>query len=313
MMAKMFYTLDETKAALGKSEDEIKQLTKEGKLRELRDGPRLMFKADQVESLKMELGGLDQVDLGPSDTGAGIGLADSRGASGSGIALVDTGGASAMAQQLKDDSSAGTGVGLGGSATGMPFIPSDSSASGSGISVFNADEVERADPMAQTNIASISGQINLEGVGSGSGLLDLTRESDDTSLGAELLDEIAPSPGHLQSSGVETQLGESGTLVATDVGAGVAPILPAAARTAGPIVYEEAFDPASPAFGWACAAATLIVLFAMFVLISAVNGFHPGVLDTLAGYKFMVLSGIGLVLVIVCYVIGLIIGKASAR
>ena len=47
MMAKMFYTLDETRAALGKNEEDIKQLTREGRLREFRDGPRLMFKADQ--------------------------------------------------------------------------------------------------------------------------------------------------------------------------------------------------------------------------------------------------------------------------
>ena len=46
MMAKMFYTLDETKAALGRNEEEIKQLSREGRLREFRDGPRLMFKAD---------------------------------------------------------------------------------------------------------------------------------------------------------------------------------------------------------------------------------------------------------------------------
>ena len=74
MMAKMFYTLDEAKAALGKNEEEIKQYAREGRLREFRDGPRLMFKADQVEALKAELGGggmpRDQVDLGVSDTGA---------------------------------------------------------------------------------------------------------------------------------------------------------------------------------------------------------------------------------------------------
>src|SRR5438477_10368004 len=92
MMAKMFYTLDEAKAALGKNEEEIKQLAREGRLREFRDGPRLMFKADQVESLRAELGGGgaggagDQVDLGVSDTGAPIGLVDSRGSSGSGSA-----------------------------------------------------------------------------------------------------------------------------------------------------------------------------------------------------------------------------------
>ena len=55
MMAKMFYTLDEAKAALGQNEEDIKQYAREGRLREFRDGPRLMFKADQVEALKAEL------------------------------------------------------------------------------------------------------------------------------------------------------------------------------------------------------------------------------------------------------------------
>ena len=32
MMAKMFYTLEETKSALGKSEDEIKQFARDGRL-----------------------------------------------------------------------------------------------------------------------------------------------------------------------------------------------------------------------------------------------------------------------------------------
>src|SRR4051812_30103583 len=94
MMAKMFYTLDEAKAALGKNEEEIKQLSREGRLREFRDGPRLMFKADQVESLKAELGGpgMGGDELGISDTGAPIGLVDSRGGSSPGISLADTGG-----------------------------------------------------------------------------------------------------------------------------------------------------------------------------------------------------------------------------
>src|SRR5205085_4311556 len=93
-MAKMFYTMDETKSALGRNEEEIKQLAREGRLREFRDGPRLMFKADQVEQLKSELGGGgaagDHIDLGPSDSGAPIGLVDSKSASGSGISLVDS-------------------------------------------------------------------------------------------------------------------------------------------------------------------------------------------------------------------------------
>ncbi|MFH1418907.1 MAG: hypothetical protein ABII12_11570 [Planctomycetota bacterium] len=61
-----------------------------------------------------------------------------------------------------------------------------------GISVFDDDELEaESDPMGETQISS--GVAELDNVGSGSGLLDLTRESDDTSLGPELLDVISPS------------------------------------------------------------------------------------------------------------------------
>src|SRR5256714_10574682 len=93
MMAKMFYTLEETKAALQKNEEEIKQLAREGRLREFRDGPRLMFKADQVESIKNELGlggGGGGGGMGSSGTGAPIGLVDSRGSNATGHSLSDT-------------------------------------------------------------------------------------------------------------------------------------------------------------------------------------------------------------------------------
>src|SRR3954463_10813123 len=166
MMAKMFYTLDETRSALGKSEEDIKQLTREGRLREFRDGPRLMFKADQVEQLKAELGGgtLDQGDLGPSDTRAPIGLVDSRGASGSGIgiALSDNDNAgmsgSGMHMQMKDDTALAQDLGLSGSVGGMPSPSrvggtmsgtglSGTAAGGRGVSVFSSDDsVEHADP-----------------------------------------------------------------------------------------------------------------------------------------------------------------------
>src|SRR6476620_8517090 len=114
MMAKMLYTLDETKSALGCNEEEIKQLTREGRLREFRDGPRLMFKADQVEQLKQELGGSsagassDQIVLNPGESGAPIGLVDSRGQSGSGmgLSLADSESqlsGSGVQMQMKDD------------------------------------------------------------------------------------------------------------------------------------------------------------------------------------------------------------------
>lgn len=98
----------------------------------------------------------EQVDLLAGDDDS-IGLTDS-GAGASGLGLSDTGG---------------------------------SMASHTGISVFDMEDADDADPSAQTQVTSTGGGLNLESFGSGSGLLDLTRESDETSLGAEgLLDEL---------------------------------------------------------------------------------------------------------------------------
>src|SRR3982750_100015 len=99
-MAKMFYTLEEAKAALGRSEDEIKQFAREGRLREFRDGPRLMFKADQVEQLRAELG-----SGGPGGTGTGM--------------------------RLKDDTAVAGDIGLSGSLGGVPS-PTRSGSMGGG-------------------------------------------------------------------------------------------------------------------------------------------------------------------------------------
>ncbi len=60
-----------------------------------------------------------------------------------------------------------------------------------GISVFDDEDLEiAADPMAKTLMTGGDEHLGLDGSGGGSGLLDLTRESDDTSLGAELLEGI---------------------------------------------------------------------------------------------------------------------------
>src|SRR5437763_14588425 len=168
MMAKMFYTLEETKSALGKSEEEIRQYAREGRLREFRDGPRLMFKADQVDQLKSDLGsgGGSRADLGPSDSGAPIGLGD-IGASGSGvISLADTDfGKSPGAAMVKEDTALATDLGLSGSLGGVPSLSrtgagcsgSHGSMSGSragGVTVFAVDDAHRPAPMAQTAAGS---------------------------------------------------------------------------------------------------------------------------------------------------------------
>jgi hypothetical protein len=303
MMAKMFYTMDEAKAALGKSEDEVRLFAREGRLREFRDGPRLMFKADQVEQLRSELGGGvatgDQVDLGMSDSGGLIGLVDTTGASGTSITLSDTEGGSGGSLRMKDDTALAADLGLSGSLGGVPSpgpvrggMPSGTGLSGNasgrsgvGINVFGTDDsIEHADPMAQTSITSgmARDQIDLQAVGSGSGLLDLTRESDDTSLGA-VLDEITPGgslaggsmAGGSMAGGSMAGAGSFGSNAFVDDA-------PVAVRSAAP-VFVERDDPLAPAFGGAALGAALVCLFGIFVLSAAMVGTRPAALDLLPG------------------------------
>jgi hypothetical protein len=332
-MAKMFYTLDEAKTALGKSEEDIKQLAREGRLREFRDGPRLMFKADQVEALRAELsGGGEVVDLGPSDSGMAIGLADSRGAgsglsgsglgsggSGSGLGMDD--GARSPTGTLKEDTALAADLGLSGSVSGVPSpgrAPgsgtglSGSQGSRAGIDVFQSDEVERVDPSAQTAISSgiSESSPSVEGVGSGSGLLDLTRESDDTSLGAELLDEIAPGGGGSMVGGRRPSEGGGGSGLVEIRGAANRP---APALSGGSIIYQERPDPMAPAFGAAALAASIVVIFGAFALITGVLDTSPDILTRVAEKGFLIVAGGGLAVSLIFFVVGLVLGKSTTR
>jgi hypothetical protein len=325
MMAKMFYTLEETKSALGRSEDEIKQLAREGRLREFRDGPRLMFKADQVEQLKGELdSGVETVDLGVSDSGGMIGLVDTTGASGTSITLsdADTGQSSGAGMRLADDHSLSADLGLsgtmGGSLGGVPSpgrvsggsgLSGTSSGSRGGINVFGAEDTasgERVDPSDQTVISpGFRQQMALEGVGSGSGLLDLTRESDDTSLGA-VLDEITPSRG-----------GRGGTMAGGETGlVGFEDEPVTTTRVSAAPQYVEKADPLAPMFGAMSLAGFGAMLFGIFVLITQLVGTRPDILGWFHDQKanqFMYAAGIGLGAAVLLGVIGMLAGRIASK
>ena len=165
-MAKMFYSIEEAASRLKKSVDEVRRMAGSGQITEFRDGDRLLFKVDQIDFLAGD------------DHSAGSGM----------IPLADTGAGTALGISLADSSPRG--------AAPAP----ESSREKSGIPVFDVDELEMADPSAVTQVTETAldlgagGNLRMESLGSGSGLMDLTRESDDTSLGAQgMLDELYPS------------------------------------------------------------------------------------------------------------------------
>lgn len=167
-MAKPFYSIEEVCDKLRTDAESVKTMVREGKLREFRDGGKVFFRAEDVDRLS---GGGAKADSGELTLEA----ADDE------------------LPTLADSGSGGTSV-IGLAAEDSKPSKDDTAVQGRGAMLVD-DEMELdADPMAKTQITSAasSDAVTLEGTGSGSGLLDLTREADDTSLGAELLDEIYP-------------------------------------------------------------------------------------------------------------------------
>jgi excisionase family DNA binding protein len=264
-MAKMFYTTEEAAQKLGISGDQLKTLVSESKLREFRDGARVMFKVDQVDKIASDRKGGTSSGT-RAGTGGPIGLADS------GIGLSPA------------DSHASDVISL--SDTGVSSLSKDDTVvTGSvpGQKVFKPGEVKTpADTGAQTQIQSaIDDQLSLEGVGSGSGLLDLTRESDDTSLGAELLDEIYPGGDNKGDSGIGSASGiftetAAGTRAgAADTGASTGLESMANAPSAPAVIDAEPYDPWASAYGGLAFAAVLILMATGVVALTFFQGFTP--------------------------------------
>lgn len=294
-MAKMFYTTDEAAAKLGVSPDGLKQFISENKLREFRDGPKVMFKVDQVDRLASERGG------GAKQASA----AGAPGLSDSGLSLGGTGGHDVIS--------------LADSTPGAPATSKeDTVVTGQGVSVFDKGEVKAADSSAQTQIQSaIDDQLSLEGVGSGSGLLDLTRESDDTSLGAELLDEIYPGGDTAKadsSGGSASGIFEPAATTETSGPSGLENMAasPAASAIGVADVVEE-YDSTAGAFGGLALASALVMVVVAVIVGSLLQGFSPSWVEAISGdtTKVLIFTGVLLIVSALFAGVGFFVGKAS--
>lgn len=276
-MAKLFYTLEEAAAKLKKSEADVQAMVESGQLQEFRDRDKLMFKVDQVDLLS---GGSEE-DVIP--------LAES-GEFGSGI-------------QLASDS--GSGMNL------------ESPKEQTGISIFDAEQAEEADPMAQTQITERApSELSLETVGSGSGLMDLTRESDDTSLGADLLADVEAPKDDGSTAAATVAEGEQGG----DGGAlfESAPVESDAAVAAGAgggaiAVLAEPYDGAGS--GFTGGAALGMVLVAAFCVVLVIFSMMPGgvgnpLVNMVSGNLWMWV-GIAGGVVLLPMLLGWVIGRRS--
>lgn len=274
-MAKMFYTLEETAEILGKSTGEVKGMVTSGKLKEFRDRDSLIFKKEQVDLLA------DKGDDG------GIPLADSKGGSGLTLSLDDSGGGSGGIQ--------------------IDESPKEKS----GISIFDTEDLDTADPSAVTQVSNTGQQeLTMESVGSGSGLLDLTREGDDTSLGADLLEDVYQGDESSGSEG-DTQAASGlfeSTSAPSDVSSGAA----MAGMGSMAMVAAEPYDgTGSGLVGGAAFGAIVVLAVAITAMLLALVGVGENPVVNLVTGNGIMWLGIGLVVIVVSTVVGLLVGKNS--
>ncbi len=275
-MAKMFYTLEEAAEKLGKSADEVKSMAERGELQEFRANERLMFKREQVD---LKAGGDAEEDH---------------------IPLADSG-------DLEPLSLASSG-----SATGIPIEPVNTKEQ-TGISIFDADATEEADPSAVTRVAPAvpaAGFASDSGAsGSGSGLMEITKETDDTSLGANLLDDVYGSETVAAQTQADAPAADEGALFESTPSAGGDADVSASA-VALPVAIE-AYDGAGSglvgglAFGMAASA-----LLAVFVMTLGLWSTGGPLMETLSTNMWYLVGGAA-ALTVLGAVIGLVLGKKS--
>jgi hypothetical protein len=308
MAAKPFYSMDEVCAKLGKTQDEVKALVRGGMLREFRDAGKVFFKADDID--KLVAGATAPAAPAAEDTGE--------------ILLEPVGDLGKEPSKAEPDLAKLSDSSGGTSIIGLEPLPEeeeekkeDTAITAKGIGVFDEDEVEAdTDPMAKTQItAGTSDQVSLEGAGSGSGLLDLAREADDTALGADLLDEIYP--------GEE----EGATATATEEAPGKPAAEEAAAEKAAeeetpaleePEEIEEVLTPATAPgdtaegmFSGLLVGALLLMALSSTVVAGVVQGYLPDYARFLGdGSKFYFFLGGAVLVPVLALVVGWFVGKA---
>lgn len=281
---KLFYTLEEAAQRLGKSADQVREMAARGQLQEFRDKDRLVFKKEQVDLLA----GGEEEPLRLADSGElePIGLASSG---------------------------SGPGINPGMSGSGINVDNKDAT----GIALLDADATDDADANAVTRITQSPGSAMVDpgedkGKSGTGGLLDLTREADDTSLGAGLLEDVYGSETVASQTVAATETapaGEGGgALFETTSGAAAGEFADAGVAPAGVAAIAEVYDgPGSGLVGGMALGSALVFAIALFVMIVAMFG-GGGMVQTL-GENWLIFALVALVVPLALGGLGFVLGK----
>jgi hypothetical protein len=316
-MAGMFYSLQEVAEKLKKTEEEIKQLAKQGKLREFRDGPHLLFKVDEVEALLADTGVAASKEP-PAPKPAEPEESELE------LAEIETPEpespeieAAAPGKPAPPD----TEEILLAPETGAPVPPpeltdADTALAGEGISVLGETDREdyqvTEDTMAETvastgttgttpepSLEEIEEDVSMDTFGSGSGLLDLSLQADDTSLGA-ILDEIYAGEGEVKEPAPAKTPEEAEPLAAEpELGAEISEEELVVPPTAGsmevaaiaPVYLEPEPDVQSNTLGMLLFLPLVLFLYTSIVAVAGLRGIVPSILAKIQGAIWYIMIG----------------------
>jgi len=330
-MAGMFYSLQEVIEKLNMTAEQIKQIVREGRLREFRDGPNLLFKIDEVEALASETTITEalqtpasaQEPQEPTDEPvkqpaeqpqkqpesqseqqpaelpvehteeapeAEISLApEEQPAQAEQITQKDTFVPEqelSIAEETNDSEATSlSGHDLSEETTAKEDLTGETKTEfedlslGSGIGdIAEGDTVGETKAITdEASLEEIEEDVNLDSFGSGSGLLDLSLQADDTSLGG-ILDEIYTSEGEEEQMTPGTGSIMDATTQVDEMLTGTPePQIPTAAQ----IPIEPEPDAISNALGIMLFLPLLAVIYTTIVTIAGLKGTMPAILESI--------------------------------
>lgn len=267
-MSKMFLTMEEAASEMGQSVDEIKQMVADGKLQEFKQDGEVMIKADQLQILMDS----PAINLEDSADAPALSLEDSFD----------------PVIELDDASSSGSAIGL-----------ADSNEA-TGISAFDTALAQET-PAA----AADDDDLNFDSLDSGSQLLDLTRESDDSMAGAALMNQSFEDddPVDLPSSasGIFQRMEDDGGPQDVAAAIGNSPM-------SVPMIVEE-YDGAGSGMALGGMVAACLALVVVAIMATAVIG--SGGSGIAAWFVSIVGVAVLVGLLIALLVVGFVVGRAT--
>jgi len=305
-MAGMFFSISEVAAKLGKTEDEIRQIVKSGRLREFRDGPNLLFKVDEVNSLLSDTSFTGVRATPPAEKPA---AAKSEEAEAEEILLApDTQAKDSEELQLTDADTqiVDEGIKVLGDTTSLGKDGNEET--------FRTGGETPSSPGKEASLEEIEKDVSLDTFGSGSGLLDLSLQADDTSLGG-ILDEIYTPGGEGKAPvAAEPAAADSSLEVAAEADQMISaeqfpePQAPAPALAAAMTYAEPAPDTMSNALGVMLFIPLIAVIYTAMVAVAGFSNLNPAILKMTQGFIWYIVIGMAVASVLI-----IAVGAAMGR